>query len=280
MPDQSRKIAVCVAQINFNTDDIEGHLEKIKGIISKHKSADLVVFPELILHGHPSTVKPEGYLYRQVKVHNKYVIPTIHRFVQEQGARVIIGELRRRGETYRNQAAYIDSKGVQTYSKTHVHWTERFVAGRELKVFDSPFGKIGIAICFDSAFSEVWRVLALKGAEIIVNISAVPAHFPAEYMRRRLVGAAVFNQVFVVYANRPGPVFSGHSAVFDPRGEEVAALGVKEETMQVEIDLEDVLRWRREEALYAHRRPLLYRRIADRGRSISLGLSESLSKTA
>lgn len=280
MPDQSRKISVCVAQINFNTNDIEGHLEKIKKIIAEHNSADLVVFPELILHGHPSTVKPEGYLYRQIKVHDRYVIPTIHRFVQAQGARVIIGELRRRGDTYQNQAAYIDSNGAQIYSKTHVHWTERFAPGRNLKVFDSPLGKIGITICFDSAFSEVWRVLALKGAEIIVNISAVPVHFPAEYMRRRLVGAAVFNQVFVIYANRPGPVFSGHSAVFDPKGDEVAALGVKEETMQVEIDLEDVRRWRQEEALYAHRRPLLYRRIASHGKPISLYPPADLSKTA
>ena len=280
MPEQSRKITVCVAQINFNTHDIEGHLEKIKRIIAQYKSADLLVFPELILHGHPSTVKPEGYLYRQIKVHNKYVIPAIHDFVRAQGARVIIGELRRRGETYQNQAVYIDPKGVQTYAKTHVHWTERFTAGKSLKVFDSPFGKIGISICFDSAFSEVWRVLALKGAEIIVNISAVPAHFPAEYMRRRLVGAAVFNQVFVVYANRPGPVFSGHSAVFDPRGEEVASLGLKEGALQVEMDLEEVTRWRQDESVYAHRRPLLYRRIASHLRSASQDRLEDLEKTA
>ncbi len=57
-------------------------------------------------------------------------------------------------------------------------------------------------------------MLSLKGADLIVNISAVPREFPVDYMWRRFVGAAIYNQVFVVYANRPGRFFSGHSGVF------------------------------------------------------------------
>jgi len=255
-----------VAQINFDADDIPGHLEKIKQIIADYSTSELIVFPELIIQGHPSGQKPEGYLYRQIKVFDTEIFSSLHKFIQEKGARVILGELRRHGENYYNQASYIDRMGVQSYRKTHVHWTERFVPGNRLRLFHSPFGKIGINICFDSAFSEVWRVLALQGAEIIVNISAVPAHFPVEFMQRRLSGAAVFNQVFVVYANRPGPYFSGHSAVYGPRGEELAALGSQEALLHTEIDLEDLSRWRKEEPLYGFRRPLLYRAISSRGK--------------
>ena len=130
-----------------------------------------------------------------------------------------------------------------------------------MKLFDTPLGKIGVTICFDAAFPEVWRVLALRGAAIIVNISAVPKSFPPRYMLRRLQGAAINNQVFVVFANRPGDYFSGHSAVFDPRGEIVAQAGEEEVVIRAEIDLGEMRRWREEELIYPNRRPLLYRDI-------------------
>jgi N-carbamoylputrescine amidase len=131
-------------------------------------------------------------------------------------------------------------------------------------------GKIGITICFDAAFSEVWRVLALKGADVVVNISAVPKEFPVAYMSRRLSGAAVFNQVYVIYANRAGPVFSGHSAVFNPQGETIVKAGRRGAIFEAEIDLEAVARWRGEEKIFLYRRPLLYREIVNRHRAESV----------
>ena len=132
-----------------------------------------------------------------------------YELVKTLDARVIIGELKRWGERYYNLVTYVDRQGVPSYTKTHVHWTENFVPGKELKTYGSPCGKIGISICLDAAFSKVWRVLSLKGADLIVNISAVPKAFPVEYMWRRFAGAATDVQVFVVYANRPDGFFQG-----------------------------------------------------------------------
>lgn len=257
-------IKVCIAQINYYPHDIQRHITRIKDIIHNYKSYDLIVFPELILHGHPSFEKPEGFLYRKIKVMYSAISRDLHQFVGEEKARVIIGEVKKWGERYTNVATYIDEYGTQSYTKTHIHWTENFVAGNKLVLFDSPFGKIGITICFDAAFSEVWRVLALKGAEVIVNISAVPKAFAAEYMRRRFTGAAIYNQVWVVYANRAGPIFSGHSAVFDPTGETVVQAGSKETILEADVDLRKVRKWRDQERIYPYRRPLLYREIANR----------------
>jgi len=257
---------ICIAQINYNSDNIQEHLDKIKQIITAHRSSDLIVFPELILHGHPSVERPEGFLYRRMRVIYRSISEVVYQHVRDAQARVIIGESKRWGEKYYNVATYIDQNTVGTYSKTHVHWTENFAPGKELMVFDSPFGKIGITICFDSAFSEVWRVLALKGAHLIVNISAVPKTFPVHYMWRRFRGAAVFNQVFVVYANRPGEYFSGHSAVFNPQGDILASAGPTEAVIEADIDLRTVETWREEEKVYPSRRPLLYRQIIRRPR--------------
>ncbi len=251
---------ICIAQINYSSKNIQKHVERIKNIIDQYRDYDLIVFPELILHGHPSHERPEGFLYRKMKVMYSEISSDLYQFVRTLDARVIIGELKRWGERYFNVATYIDKNSIQSYTKTHVHWTENFIPGRELKTFDSPLGKIGITICFDASFSEVWRVLALKGAELIVNISAVPATFPVEYMWRRFIGAAIYNQIFVVYANRPGPYFSGHSAIFNPEGDKLLSTGSRQTITEATIDLNEVQRWRDKEKIYANRRPLLYRR--------------------
>lgn len=273
------KLRTCIAQINYHSPDVERHVARIKDIIKDHKSYDLIVFPELILHGHPSSEKPEPFLYRKMEARYSAISRELHQFVSKEKARVIIGEVKRWGERYFNLATYIDKEGTQSYTKTHVHWTENFVPGRKLVLFDSPIGKIGITICFDAAFSEVWRVLALRGAEVIVNISAVPKTFPVEYMWRRFMGAAINNQVFVVYANRPGPFFSGHSAVFDPMGEAVVKAGSKETILEADIDLRKVQRWRDQEQIYPYRKPLLYREIVNRHKQdFSTLPKESLDK--
>ena len=259
---------ICLAQINYISGEIERHEEGLRRIISDNRKSDLIIFPELILHGHPSKEKPEGFLYRNMERHQEIRLSErMYRFVKEMNARVIMGEIARKGERYYNLATYMDRETIHSYVKTHVHWTENFVPGDELNVFPTPVGNIGLTICFDSAFAEVGRVLALRGAEIIVNIAAVPRSFDARYMWRRLAGMAINNQVFTIYVNRPAEHFSGHSAVFDPRGDLVASAGSEEEIVHAEIDLDKVYAWREEENIYGYRRPFLYREI-DRTDSI------------
>lgn len=258
----SDKRTLCIAQLDYDGSDVQQHIARIKAIITENADADLLVFPELILHGHPrKDEEPEGFLFRKAKARFGRVSTDLYRFIAEQDARVIIGEMKPRFDELQNAATYVDRNGEQIYFKTHVHWSENFVPGDALTCFETPLGRVGINICFDAAFAEVWRVLALMGPALIVNISAVPVHFPVAYMHRRMQGAALDNQVFVAYTNRPGPKFGGGSAVFDPRGEFVVSTGVDEAILRVEIDLEEVDRWRAEEVVFAHRRPELYRSI-------------------
>ena len=119
-----RKGKICIAQINYNSKNIQKHVERIKNIIRDYKSYDLIVFPELILHGHPSFEKPEGFLYRKMRVMYSAISKDLYQFVKALNARVIIGELKRWGERYYNVATYIDKYVTQSYTKTHVHWTE------------------------------------------------------------------------------------------------------------------------------------------------------------
>lgn len=263
------KRTICIAQISFQ-DDIQRHFRRIKETIEQNRKTDLIVFPELILHGHPSTEKPAGILYRRVKNFYQAIARDandLYSFIRKVDARVIIGQLQGGPYNFWNVATYVDRNTLVHAPKTHIHWTEKnFRAGRKLKVISTPAGNLGLMICFDGAFPEVWRVLALQGAEIIVNISATPGTFPDRYIWRRLQGAAIANQVFVIYVDRPGPYFSGHSAVIDPRGDILYDAGSEECVTSVEIDLSDLYAWREEERIFEHRRPLLYRELGKRSR--------------
>lgn len=250
------KKQICIAQIGYTP---EGQLEKIQRIITDHKDSDLIVFPELILHGHPSSEIPQGLLFRRMKLNYGAISRSLYEFIRASDARVVFGELKKRGERYYNLATCVSRKGISSYVKSHIHWTEDFVAGKKLEPVNISSLRLGMTICFDAAFPEVGRVLALKGATVIVNISAVPQDFPVKYMWRRLRGAALSNQVFVIYANRPGPYFSGHSAVFGPDGDCLARANQDESVLTVEIDLAQLEHWRQVERIYSHRRPELYR---------------------
>lgn len=260
------KINVCIAQVSYR-GSVERHIDGLKKIIRQNRTSDLIVFPELILHGHPSIERPEGLLYRKVRHYYRTIkdrSDDLFQYIKDMNARVIIGELKGKPGQFYNAATYVDRKTIDSYLKTHVHWTEKFIAGNKINVFQSPFGKLGINICFDGAFPEVWRVAALQGAPVIVNISAVPQSFPIDYMWLRMKSAALNNQVFVIYANRPGAYFSGHSAIFSPRGEAIISAKTKARILKTEIDLNEVKTWRKEERIYRNRRPRLYRDISQR----------------
>lgn len=261
------KKRICVAQVGYVP---EGQLERIKDIICENRDADLIVFPELILHGHPSPQAPEGLLFRRMKLSYGSISRSLYEYIRSIGARVIFGELKKRGERFYNLATFVSPEAVTSYVKTHIHWTEEFVPGNKLNPVDHPSFTIGMTICFDAAFPEVWRVLALRGAQVIVNISAVPKDFPLAYMRRRLTGAALNNQVFVIYANRPGPYFLGHSGIFAPDGDCLVSASEEEAVLRAEIDLCVLEEWRRTERIYSHRRPELYRAISGKVSSARL----------
>ncbi len=93
---------------------------------------------------------------------------------------VVLGSIgeKARGAIY-NTACLLDDRGclVGRYRKRFLWWTERHGtrSGREAPVFKTRLGRIGLALCWDLAFPEHFRDLALAGAEIVV----CPAHWQA-----------------------------------------------------------------------------------------------------
>lgn len=127
----------------------------------------------------------------------------------------------------------------------HVRESASFRPGNDITVFDTEFGPMGVAICYDLRFPEMFRAMARRGAKLIFvpaqfNLSSGPKHWDL-LLRAR----AVDYQVFVAgaqAARNPEVRYQcwGHSAVYDPAGQCVARGGEEEGPVFAELDLERV----------------------------------------
>ncbi|TYZ65353.1 hypothetical protein PybrP1_012677 [[Pythium] brassicae (nom. inval.)] len=122
--------------------------------------------------------------------------------------------------------------------------------GAAVTVFDTPFCKVGVGICYDIRFPELSMLMKKQGAKVLVfpgafNLTTGPAHW--ELLQR---GRAVDNQLYVAAASPArGPEGGyqawGHSSVISPWGDVVATCGHGEAIVYAEIDLEKVDEMRR-----------------------------------
>jgi predicted amidohydrolase len=110
------------------------------------------------------------------------------------------------------------------YRKSHLYPAEHrfFRPGDALPVFELDGLQVGLAICFEAAFPPLFSTLALAGAQVIFNPSAVPVGY-GHLQDVRTRARAQDNQCFVVAVNHVGAegdvIYCGRSQVADPRGE-------------------------------------------------------------
>jgi len=95
--------------------------------------------------------------------------------------------------------------------------------GLESQVFDTPFGKLGIAVCYDLRFPEFFRKMSKEGVEILVVPSAFTAETGAAHWEILLRARAVENLCYVIAPNQGGFHLNGrktfgHSMIIDPWG--------------------------------------------------------------
>ena len=131
-------------------------------------------------------------------------------------------------------------------------------------VYQTKFGRLGVAICYDRHFPEYMRALAIAGAELVVVPQAgVVNEWPPGLYEAELRVAAFQNGYFTALCNRVGVEsqleFSGESFVCDPRGTVIGRAGSKtEETLQCELDLAAVSQSPARKLFLPDRRPELY----------------------
>jgi nitrilase len=131
--------------------------------------------------------------------------------------------------------------------------------GEEPLVIDSPFGKLGIAICYDLRFPEIFRQMATQGMEILFIPSAFTAETGAAHWELLIRARAVENLCYVVAPNQGGFHLNGrktygHSMIVDPWGAVLDCYKTGSGFVCAEVDLERIEKVRAAFPVLEHRR--------------------------
>lgn len=210
--------------------------------LMERTKADLYVLPELFNTGYNFIEK------REVEhVAERVDGPTfqvMHGFARQRSCFVAYG-FAERGDQLYNAAALVGPDGlVGLYRKIHLFDRETlfFEPGNlGFPVFDLPFGRVGMMICFDWIYPESARTLAINGAQLILH----PSNLVLPYCPDAMITRCIENRVFAATSDRVGNEhrgnfdlrFIGTSEVVSPRGEILVRLGTTEqEAAVVNID--------------------------------------------
>ena len=158
--------------------------------------------------------------------------------------------------------------------KKHISSYEKFyyTGGDEVPIFDTELGKIGILICWDNEFPELWRLMEMKGVELIFSPYAMSRPTGDLYMEQWLFEArccAYYSSAYVMKVNRIGTegdmVYRGRSLVIDPIGQLIAgpADEAKEDIIWADVDLKQVRELRSRRPRLMNRRPEVYKELSE-----------------
>ena len=266
------QFSLAVCQLRTETD-YEATMEKAAGMLREAAAAgaSVAVLPEMF------SCPYDRRFFREIAVRgHEDSVRRLSAWARDNHLLLIGGSIpETEGDRLYNTSFVFDAEGNQIarHRKIHLfdvdlpgmcfHESHTFTPGNEITVFDTPFCRMGVAICFDVRFPELFRAMARRGAQLIClpaqfNMTTGPAHWEPT-MRMR----AVDNELFFAAASAARyEGFSyecwGHSMILDPFGTPLAAADETEQIILAEIDLRRIDEVRAQLPTFLHLREELY----------------------
>lgn len=258
-------LTLSLAQFNIKNGDPAANLATVQIMAAEAalRGSDILLLPELWAMGGDLA---GGMAYAQNK--RTMVHAAIADLAQQHQLHIIGSDLALNSVgKMTNTAVFIDNNGhtIASYDKIHLFRLMgehlHLGGGDHLALADTDWGKMGLSICYDLRFPELFRAYALAGAQLVF----LPAQWPhprLAHWRTLLRARAIENQMFIVACNRTGKDdqyhFFGHSTIIDPWGEIVVEAGEGEMLLTGEIDMDVVTAVRQHIPIFADRRPEVY----------------------
>ena len=268
------KIALIQAECSENiVENIGRGVEAAE--MSAAEGAQIICFPELSFQPFYPRLPAKGIEPEMTDTVPGKITETFSAVASETGTVIIINLFERDGaETY-DTSAVIDTAGEIIGRTRMIHITD--YSGFHEKgyyrpgdlgpgVFDTEFGRIGIAICYDRHYPEYMRALSLMAAEIVfVPQAGVTGEWPPGLYEAEMRVAAFQNGYYTALCNRVGKegglVFSGESFVCSPSGEVIArAASGKQDILYCDLDPGLLPESHAHRLFLRDRRPELYRK--------------------
>ncbi len=266
------KIRMALCQ-NLPIRDVDKNVQRALELVRKAAGdgAQLIALPEMFYYPYEmSTLKTLAYM--EHSLHEAFSKTALEQKIHLcTGSFISSGP---EGKLYNSTFLYgPDGNLLLSYSKCHlfdvsfkgltVRESDLFSPGEQIGCVKTGIGTIGFAICYDIRFPELFRKLALQGAEVIIvpavfNHISGPAHWHL-MMRAR----AVENQVFLAGISQGKNSESsykafGHSLIVSPWGDILGEAGEGEEIVFADLDPLLLKETRERLPLLKHRRPELY----------------------
>ncbi len=259
------KLTISLIQMDCKEGEPEANFAHAEAGIREAagRASDLVLLPELWASGYDlahaaryASRLEEGAFARTAAMARRYCV-------------WVTGSLLELGEdgAYYNTACLWDPTGKLrgVYRKTHLFrlmQEDRYLSpGQDMDVFDLPWGRVALAICYDLRFPELFRRYALAGAVLTLIPSEWP-HPRMAHWQTLLRARAIENQMFIAGCNRAGvqgdTVFGGRSAIIDPWGTALVEGAEEAAVLTAELDLARVDQVRQEVPVWRDRRSDLY----------------------
>jgi len=248
---------VTVASVNFNAKlaDKDTNLNRMGDLIIKaaDKGANIIVFPETALTGYAFSPDKAPSLAEKIPGPST---ERIEKLAAKYNVYVIFGMVERGdGDAVYNTAVVVGPTGFMgTYRKVHIFTMETWASnGREYPVFETRYGSIAVGICWELyCFPEVARIYAVRGARLMINLTAAPGFGNVkdtrDFMIAQLRARAQENGMFIISADLVGiegeVPFAGYSVILGPeKGLMMSkiyagpASGTEEEILTATLDL-------------------------------------------
>jgi len=258
-------IRLALAQMDVPVGQPEANLARSRDFAAQAREAgaDLMLLPELWFHGYDLERAGEwaaplgegGFAHMAA-------------LAREFGLYVAGSLLERHADGVSNTAVLYAPDGalLGSYRKIHLFrlmQEHRYLSpGDRATLCPTPWGPVGLGICYDLRFPELFRAMALAGAVLFL----VPAQWPVRRVEAWLLLArarAVENELFVAACNRVGDdgevTFPGRSRIVDPWGHVLVEGDGRERLLIAQADLRELRKARRYLTVYEDRRPDAYR---------------------
>jgi predicted amidohydrolase len=215
-------------------------MANLSRLIKQAAQADLIVIPELANSGYNFENREQAFQLAE-ETKNSIFIDFLVEKAREFDVHIVSGFNEKEGDKLFNTSVLVNSSGlIGKYRKIHLFLNEFDIFEKGnlgLPVFDLGFCKMGMLVCLDWIFPEVWRILALKGADLICH----PSNLVLPYAQQAVPVHGMINKYFIITANRYGTergvTFSGKSFISDVFGKTLIMAKANEDSMKI-VDLD------------------------------------------
>jgi predicted amidohydrolase len=268
-----------------STEEVEANLERVRDLVREAASAGalLVGLPENFAYlgndrdhrlAIAETIPQPGTAAASARDGAGPILGAMQELARATGTWLLLGGFPEKGsgKRIRNTAALLDPQGavVSIYRKVHLfdvdvpggkryRESEAIEPGDVPVVAETPWGGLGLSICYDLRFPELYRALAARGARMVAVPSAFTLETGKDHWHVLLRARAIENQVFLIApaqfgAHGPNRSSYGHALVVDPWGVVLAECGDHDGVALARLDFDYQDKVRTALPVLAHRR--------------------------